>query len=74
VANAQQLSWASPLQVIGGQGLGERCALSLVAPFSTVIDQAMALEHGVHGTDRAGVWRSLRRRRSFSRIFGGARA
>src|SRR6266540_4077220 len=39
-------------QIIRSAGVGQRRALRLVAAFAAVVDQAMAIEHRVHGADR----------------------
>src|SRR5438045_2076225 len=41
-------------QLIGVQRLGQGRALSLVAASSASVDQAMAIEHRVHGADGRG--------------------
>src|SRR5205085_7756198 len=41
-------------QLVGEPGLGERGALSLVTAFAATADQAMAIEHRVHGADGRG--------------------
>ena len=41
-------------QIVGSQRPGQRCALSLVAALAATADQAMAIEHRVHGADGRG--------------------